>query len=183
MTKKTLIINGSPRINGDTAFLIKELREHLHGEIIELSAYRSKIAPCIDCRACWKKRGCAIKDDMEIIYNDDFDNVILASPIYFMTLPGQVLNIMSRFQPQFAAKQFLGDPIILSPKKAGLILTAGGHGNISGADHHIRVFFKMLNAGGYENHRVISANTDTLPAAQDKEAIQALPDLAKWLEE
>jgi len=120
---------------------------------------------------------------MNIIYNDDFDNVVLASPIYYMTLPGQVLNIMSRFQPQFAATHFLGDPIVPRPKKAGLILTAGGHGNISGADHHIRVFFKMLNATGYKEHSVISAKTDTLPAMQDKEAISMLPYLAKWLEE
>ena len=29
---KTLILNGSPRKNGDTAFLIQKLIEQLHGE-------------------------------------------------------------------------------------------------------------------------------------------------------
>ena len=50
--KKTIIINGSPRVNGNTAFLIAELKKHLEGEVIEISAFRSGIAPCVDCRAC-----------------------------------------------------------------------------------------------------------------------------------
>ena len=49
---KTLIINGSPRVNGNTAALIAELKKHISGEVIELSAFRSDIAPCTDCRAC-----------------------------------------------------------------------------------------------------------------------------------
>ena len=72
MPKKTLITNGSPRLHGDTATLINELKKHLTGEVVEISAYRSKIAPCVDCRGCWKTAKCVVKDDMSIIYNDDF---------------------------------------------------------------------------------------------------------------
>ena len=50
---KTLILNGSPRPNGNTVALINELKKHLEGEVIELSAFRSNIAPCVDCRGCW----------------------------------------------------------------------------------------------------------------------------------
>lgn len=64
---KTLIINGSPRKSGDTSELITRLKKQINGEIVEISAYYSKISPCIDCRLCWKKKGCAIKDDMIII--------------------------------------------------------------------------------------------------------------------
>lgn len=179
---KTLIINGSPRINGDTATLIRELRSHLRGEVVELSAYRSKISPCIDCRGCWKTARCVIRDDMDIIYNDDFDNVVLVSPVYFATLPGQVLNVLSRFQPQHAAMFFLHKPLVLRPKKAGLILTAGGKGNEAGAQHHIRVLFRMMNASGYEEHAVQSLRTDTVPAKEDEAALLAARRLAEWLE-
>jgi len=89
--KKTVIINGSPRPNGNTAALIRELKKHLEGEVVEISAFRSKIAPCVDCRGCWKTAKCVVKDDMQVFYEDDFDNVVLASPVYFMTLRGQVL--------------------------------------------------------------------------------------------
>lgn len=180
---KTLIINGSPRVHGDTVALISELRKNLRGEVTELSAFRSNIAPCVDCRGCWKNAQCVVRDEMDIIYHDDFDNVVLASPVYFCTLPGQVLGLMSRFQPQHAARFFLNDPILLRPKKAGLILVAGGKGNEGGTEHHVRVMFKMLNACGYEEHTVKSLNTDTLPAKDDTDALNAVRKLAQWLEE
>ncbi len=183
MPKKTLIINGSPRPNGDTATLINELKKHLTGEVVEISAYRSKIAPCVDCRGCWKTAKCVVQDDMSLIYNDDFDNVVLASPVYYMTLPGPVLSLMSRFQPQHAAMFFLNIPLNLRPKKGGLILTAGGKGNADGAAHHIRVFFRQMGATGYEEHAVKSLKTDDLPAAQDVQALEDAKRLAEWFNE
>ena len=183
MPKKTLIINGSPRVNGDNAFLINELKKHLEGEVTELSAFRSDIAPCIDCRGCWDTAKCVVEDEMRIIYDDDFDNVVLASPVYFMTLPGQVLSLMSRFQPQHVAQFFLKKPLDIKPKRGGLILTAGGNGNAKGAAHHIRVFFKLMNAKGYEEHYVTSLNTDNIPASCDEKAIKDVRMLAKWLNE
>ena len=182
MARKTLIVNGSPRVNGDTAALISELRRNLHGEVVELSAFRSKIAPCVDCRSCWETAKCAVHDEMQVIYNDDFDNVVLATPVYYMTLPGQVLSLMSRFQPQHAARFFLNKPIELRPKRAGLILTAGGKGNDAGAEHHVRVFFHMLNAKGFEEHTVKSVQTDTVPASRDEAALAGVRELARWLE-
>lgn len=181
--KRTLIINGSPRPNGNTVALINELKRNLQGEVVEISAFRSKIAPCVDCRGCWETAKCVVKDDMQVIYDDNFDNVVLASPVYFMTLPGQVLNLMSRCQPWHVAKYFLKQPLNLRPKKAGLILTAGGNGNEAGAEHHIRVLFKLLNAKGHEEHRVMSLKTDTLPADQDNKALADVRALAAWLEE
>lgn len=180
---KTLIINGSPRANGDTAALIAELKKHLRGEVVELSAYRSNIAPCVDCRGCWKTARCVVRDEMDVVYQDDFDNVVVATPIYYMTLPGPLLSLMSRFQPQHAAMFFLNIPLNLRPKKGGLILTAGGKGNEGGAAHHIRVLFRQLGAVGYEEHTVKSVKTDTLPAAKDKEALEGIRRMAEWLNE
>ena len=181
--KKTLIINGSPRVDGDTAALIAEMRKYLRGEIVELSVFRSNIAPCVDCRGCWETARCVVDDDMGVIYNDDFDNAVLATPVYFMCLPGPVLSLLSRFQPQHAARFFLNRPITLKAKKAGLILTAGGKGNEGGAGHHIFVMFKMLGATGYEEHFAKSLMTDTIPAKEDKAALEDTRKLAEWLNE
>ena len=180
---KTLIINGSPREKGNTAALIAELRRHLTGEIVEVSAFRSNIAPCVDCRGCWKTAKCVVQDEMQIIYDDDFDNVVLASPVYYSTLPGQVLSLMSRLQPWHAAMFFLKQPLELRPKKAAVILTAGGKGNQAGTFHHIRALFRMLNAQGYAEHQVCSAQTDTLPAQDDEQAKAGVREIARWLME
>ena len=180
---KTLIINGSPREHGNTTVLLEELRRHLKGNVIELSAFRSDIAPCVDCRACWSTAKCAVEDEMKIIYDDDFDNVVLASPVYFGTLPGQVLSLASRLQPWHAAKFFLNNPLQLRPKKAAVILTAGGKGNQANAYHHIRAMFRMMNASGFEDHIVCSPNTDTIPAEKDAAALAGVAAIAEWLME
>lgn len=183
MARKTLIINGSPRINGNTAALITQLRQHLQGEIVEISAFRSNIAPCIDCRSCWETAKCVVHDEMQILYDDDFDNVVIASPVYYSTLPGSVLSVMSRLQPWHAAKFFLNQPLQQRSKKSAAILTAGGKGNQANAQHHLSAFFKMLNATGFRDHIVCSANTDTIPAWEDADAMAAVVELAQWLNE
>lgn len=180
---KTLIINGSPRPQGNTAALIAQLKTRLAGDVVELSAFRSDIAPCVDCRSCWTTAKCAVRDEMDIVYADDFDNVVLASPVYYSTLPGQVLSLMSRLQPWHAAKFFLNRPLVQHRKKAAVILTAGGKGNQAQAFHHVRALFRMLNAVGYEEHWVCSPNTDTLPASQDERAMADVLALADWLNE
>ncbi len=183
MGRKTLIVNGSPRVNGNTVALINELKQHLEGEVIEVSAFRSKISPCVDCRGCWKTARCVVQDDMEVFYEDDFDNVVIASPVYFADLPGQMLNLISRMQPWHAAMFFLNDPLKQQEKKAGLILTAGSKGNAMGAERHAHTLFKLLNAKGYEDRIVLSPNTDTIPAGEDEKALEDTRKLAQWLNE
>ncbi len=65
---KTLIINGSPRINGDTASMLDIVKENIEGEYRVVDAYRCSISPCLDCRFCWENNGCAINDEMQEIY-------------------------------------------------------------------------------------------------------------------
>ncbi len=181
MSRKTLILNGSPRINGNTAALIAELKRHLDGEVVELSAFRSNIAPCVDCRGCWKTARCIVRDDMEVIYSDDFDNVVIASPVYFGTLPGSMLSLISRMQPWHAATYFLQKPLTQRYKKSAGILTAGSRKNTEHAYHHMHTLFKMLNAHGYREHIVCSDNTDVIPAWEDSKAMKEAADLARWL--
>lgn len=180
---KILIVNASPRPKGDTAALIAELKKNLKSEVVELSAFRSRISPCVDCRSCRKTARCVIRDEMDIIYADDFDAVVLGAPVWYMSLPGPMLSLMSRFQPQHSAEFFMGKPLSIRPKKAALILTAGGaKGNWEGALHHVRVFFRMLNATGWEEHAAMSLRTDYTPAAEDEKALADARALAEWLE-
>lgn len=180
---KTLIINGSPRREGNTVALINELKKHLSGEVVELSAFYSDIAPCVDCRGCWETAECVVHDEMQVIYDDEFDNVVIASPVYYGTLPGSVLSLMSRLQPWHAAMFFIGKPLNQRPKKSAAILTAGGKGNEERAHHHLRAFFRMVNASGFEEHIAYSPNTDTFPASEDEKAKAEVEKIACWLME
>lgn len=97
---KTLILNGSPRILGDTTSLIEKVTEKIVGEYRIVDAYRCNISPCIDCRFCWEKQGCAINDEMQeiYVYIQDCDNILIASPIYFSELTGKLLDVGSQIQ-------------------------------------------------------------------------------------
>lgn len=183
MAKKTLIINGSPRKNGNTVELLRVLKEHLDGEIVELSAFYSNIAPCVDCRGCWETAQCVVHDEMQVIYDDDFDNLVVASPVYYGTMPGQMLSLMSRLQPGHAAQNFLKKPLVKRPKKAALILTAGSKGNQERAFHHVGALCRQLNASGFREHYACSPLTDTIPASQDEQAKKDVVKIAQWLME
>ena len=177
---KTLIINGSPRKNGDTAFLLTELKKVLRGEIIEINAYDRGISPCVDCGACKTKKGCRVDDEMRIIYEDDFDNVVIASPLHMSNLTAPLMCIASRFQAYYCAKRFLRDEVSASRKKAALIIVGGGGGKPEGAVNLAKWMFKKLNAHGFENHTVLSCNTDVVPARGDVEAIEKTRDIAAF---
>ncbi len=176
---KTLIIHGSPRKNGDSSSLAGVLKNHLSGEIVELSAYRDNISPCIDCRYCAKHGVCRIQDDMQVIYGDDFDRVVIASPVYMGSLPGPMVSLGSRFQANFAAKYFLKKSIVIREKPAALILTGGGKGK---ADEAIRLGTQLLRRmGGFDIQIITSLDTDEVPAIDDAEAVEKLRELAeRW---
>lgn len=126
---KTLIINGSPRKNGNTKDLIKSFQNELIGEVRVIDTYFESVSPCMDCRFCWTNDGCLINDGMQDIYTyiNEADNVVLASPVYFSELSGSLLNFASRFQMYFASRRIRNDnSFILKEKKGIVLLVAGG---------------------------------------------------------
>ncbi|MDD6213291.1 MAG: flavodoxin family protein [Clostridiales bacterium] len=126
--KKTLIIHGSPRKNGETAKMVNWIAQRLEGEVRMVSSYRADIHPCVDCRYCWKHPGCCRKDEMQEIYSylEECDNLLFASPIYFSELTGSFLNLASRFQPYFCSKFYRKETPSMKEKKGALVIAYGG---------------------------------------------------------
>jgi len=179
---KTLIINGSPKRNGDTTALIDELVRHLEGEVRIISGDDS-ISPCIDCRFCWKHEGCAVKDDMQAVYEflTDCDNIVLASPVWFSSLSGPALNLTSRFQTYFSARRFRNETVYRKPKK-GLILLVGG--NAGTEVHPLETARMILRTAGCVKEditAVVSMNTDEVPAKNDPSALDLIRKEAERL--
>ena len=175
---KTLIINGSPRRNGDTVSLLNILKDNLQGEIREVSAYYDEISPCVDCRYCWKHGECCIKDDMDLIYGDDYDNLIIASPIYVSNLTGPLMSLGSRLQAYYVAKQFLGIEKELKDKTGVLMLVGGGDGSPDRAVKYAQWMFKKLNAKINDDNMVFSLKTNECPAIKDDVAISKIKQIA-----
>lgn len=179
---KTLIINGSPRENGDSRFIIDELSKILNGEVQRIDVYKENFTPCLDCRYCWTTNECSIKDDLYKIYDriEEFDNVILSSPIYFSELSGPLLSYTSRFQRYFVEKYILeGNTYNLKKKKGAIILSAGGDcRSIERPIETAEIIMRHVNAMSVG---VISTMyTNEMPAKDDeklKEQIEYIGDL------
>ena len=178
---KTLIINGSPRINGNTATLINKLKENLDGEVTEISVYRDNIHPCIDCRYCIEHNKCSIEDDMSKIYEDDYDNLVIASPVYYGMLTGPLVSFASRLQVYHSLQPTKNSPRVLHEKKAALILTGGGKDNSINAVNFSFVIFNTLNAVLDDENIVTVFNTDNLDAVNNIEAMKLISDITSNL--
>ena len=178
---KTLIFNGSPRKNGDTASLLKYFLEQLPGEYKIVEAYRSIISPCVDCRYCWKKSGCAIKDGMQEIYEylKTCDNVLIASPVYFSELTGPMLSVGSRLQTYFCGRRFRKEDLGLAEKKGAVVLVGGGDGKPDKAYETAKTLLKNMNCKDIYP-LVCSHNTDKVPAIEDAQAVAGVEEIVRF---
>lgn len=167
---KVLILNGSPHKNGDTAFILAKIKERIPKNVYieEIIAYNENIHPCIDCRYCWKKEGCSINDRMTDIWEDDYDVIIVASPVYMFNLTPPLFSIVTRLNMKWCNNYFLGKDIALKKKKGILVLTGGGVGAPNHAIDSAKLIFEFLNADfDVEKDYIYSLNTNNIPASKD----------------
>jgi multimeric flavodoxin WrbA len=174
---KTIILNSSPIKDGNTLFLINELTNKLNGEIEIINLYEKNIHPCVDCRACFSESRCVIKDDaMDILEAlRSCDNIVIASPLHYNQPTAVYLTLASRFQAEYAAKN-KG-----KSKAAAVILCGGGDCVVNSADAEktIRITLMSINAKVVAYAR--SLHTSTLPASEDKTAIDEINNMAEIL--
>ena len=180
---KTLILNGSPRENGDTASLINELKKRLTGEWKIVDAYRCNISPCIDCRYCWEHDGCAIEDEMQEVYRyiQECDNILIASPVYFSELTGKLLDLGSRLQTYYCAASFRKEKPVTKEKKGAVILVGGGDGSMDKAYSTACILLHHMNCHAVYGP-VCSHQTNILPASDDLNAIRGIARIASFFE-
>ena len=179
---KTLIFNGSPRKNGDTAKLLEKLCATLEGEVRIVRAYDCDISPCVDCRYCWKHSGCAVNDKMQEIYPyfESCDNVVIASPIWFSSLSGPTLDITSRFQTYFAGRFFRKEqqPV----EKNGVLIFVGAQpGTEEAPEKSALTIMRTMLVRRPMVATVRCMNTDKIPAAEEQEALAQVREAAEML--
>jgi multimeric flavodoxin WrbA len=176
---KTLIFSGTPRKNGDTMELINEFIKHLEGEYKIIDSYNCNIKPCVDCRYCWKNTGCCINDEMQDVYNyiQECDNILIASPLYFSELTGQLLAITSRLQTYFSARFFRKEKPIEKGKKGGVIIVGGGDGNIDNAYKTACILLHHMNSRDIAPV-VYSHDTNNISSKDDIGALEGSKNLA-----
>lgn len=100
MSKKILILSGSPRKNGNSDILCDEFMKgavEAGNEVEKIRVAEKNIGYCRACYAC-KNGDCALKDDMAEVLQKmiDADAIVLASPVYFYSIDAQLKTLIDR---------------------------------------------------------------------------------------
>ena len=191
--KKALVIFGSPRQNGDTAFFVDLFEKNFDGQVERLDVFAnakkgtSQLTPCLDCRACTKVPGCVINDNLFEILSREYDVVVIASPLYMSNLPAPMFSLISRFNFLYNNKVHLKQQMQFPSKKAVLILVGGGgeckmlmgENNQDNAIKQAQYIFKKINANLEQQNIVLSLDTDRVEVDKDITAQNKIIEIAK----
>ena len=98
---KVIILNGSPKADGNTSTALHEVERILHLQGIDtewLHVGHLNIHGCIACNKCWTTGVCAFNDIVNVISEKmkDADGLLIGSPVYFASPNGTLLALLDR---------------------------------------------------------------------------------------
>lgn len=98
---RVLIINGSPRLDGNTSIAIKEITKIFEEEGVDYDVFRigdKAIRGCVACGYCYKNKRCVYDDSVNEIapYFEAADGLIIASPVYYASANGTIISFLDR---------------------------------------------------------------------------------------
>ena len=98
---KVLLINGSPKVNGNTAFALSQMAEVFAAEGIETETIQvgsREIRGCIGCGQCYKAGKCVIDDLVNEVAAklEAADGIIVGSPVYYASPNGTLISFLDR---------------------------------------------------------------------------------------
>lgn len=106
--EKWLIINGSPRINGKSARVVRLLAAQLEQSQLQVQVELFEVANaqvegCNGCAYCETAGTCIYEDDMVGLMGqlEQAQRVLMVMPIYFAGAPSQAKAMLDRMQPYF----------------------------------------------------------------------------------
>ena len=181
MVIRVLAIAGSPRRHGNSEQLLDWVIASLMTEpgvsVQKVTLTDAGINPCRGCNACEKMNRCVTHDGMDEMHDLilDADCIILASPIYCMSLCSQVKALVDRAQVFRSRKYVLRLPIVPAERKGkrlGLFISAAGQDwdyVFDAAVPVVKCFFHVIEVKDRDISYLMIRNVD------EKEAILAHP--------
>jgi len=153
-------IAGSPRRRGnsdsmlDAALKGAEAAGALTQRVVVSSA---GISACRACQACSRDGHCVQDDGMTAVYEllDAADAIVVATPVFFATVPSQLKALYDRAQPYWARRYVLKQPVLA--KRPGALLIAAGGGDPYGHGCAETTTRSAMAVVGYEFGDVVVA--------------------------
>ncbi len=152
-----LVLNCSPRANGHTSAMVQSFVEgakESNHTVTVIDVCKKNIRGCLACEYCHRDghTTCVQKDDMQEVYAalQQANLLVLASPIYYHNLTGQLKCTMDRFYA-IGTKEKLPNL-----KKVAMLLASGDPDMYDGALFSLKGDFedylKLENIGVFTMH-------------------------------
>lgn len=126
---QVLMINGSPRVGGNTAAALQEMERIFAAEGIETDTVQignKDIRGCIACGTC-AERGHCVFDDLVNETAPKFeacDGLVIASPVYYASANGTMISFLDRlfYSTPFDKRMKVGASVVVA-RRGGLSST------------------------------------------------------------
>lgn len=185
--KKIILINASPRKNGNSAAIVKKLTEELKGEAVEIFDLNQKtVKPCLACNVCKTKETamCVQKDDMgELIAKlEDCDAFVLLSPIYFGQVNGPAKTWIDRLYCFFNPAKPMASMARKRGKKAALICPCGA-GSAETYQKYAQETAGAFGVVGVDESKVLICGDSNAPGScmENAEHVAGICEIANWI--
>lgn len=172
---KVLLLNGSPKLNGNTNTLLREVQKTLELEGMETEYVHIGNAPvqgCMACRKCRELNRCVIDDKVNEIAQKlkNADGIVVGSPVYFASPNGALISLLDRlfFSANFDKSMKVGAAVVVARR-----------GGCTAALDVLNKYFALSNmpiaTSQYWN---LAHGNAPEEAAQDAEGMQTMRQLA-----
>ena len=173
---KVLMINGSPRKNGNTSIALAEMErifqeEGIQAETVQLGA--QDIRGCIACLSC-KKKGRCVFDDLVNQTAPKFeaaDGLVIATPVYFASANGSLISFIDRL---------FYSTLFDKTMKVGAAVAVARRGGVSATYDELNKYFAIsgmpIATGQYWN---AVYGREKGEAQEDAEGLQTMRTLAR----
>ena len=173
---KVLLINGSPKSNGNTAYALNQMadvfaQQGVETEIIHIG--NQAIRGCTACQGCYKTGKCVIDDavNQTAAKFQEADGMVVASPVYYASANATLIAYLDRL---FYSTHFS------KHMKVGASVAVARRGGCSATFDQLNKYFTISGMPVTSSHYWNSVH-GTVPgdAAQDLEGIATVRNLAK----
>ena len=173
---KVLLINGSPKANGNTTYALRQMAEVFSAQGVEAEIFHVGSQPirgCIACGSC-RKNGKCVFDDLVNEAAPKFqeaDGLVVASPVYFASANATLVAFLDRlfYSTGFDKRMKVGASVVVA-RRGGCSATfdeLNKYFTISGMPVASSSYWNSVHGGAPGE------------AAQDAEGIATVRNLAK----
>ena len=173
---KVLMINGSPRVNGNTSVALDEMvkvfnKNGIETEVVQIGAM--DIRGCLGCGFCFKNGKCAIDDIVNELAPkfEECDGLVVGSPVYYASANGALVALLDRL--------FYSTPFNKT-MKVGASVAVARRGGCSATFDQLNKYFTISGMPLASSQYWNSVHGRKVgEASQDEEGLQTMRTLAE----